>query len=152
LDQPHHFADLLCRLQQAFHHGIGAVGLGNRALRDRCRVSNLTGDFLPRCRKFLRRSSHGLHIRRGLFRGCGDGGALPCRLLRDGGQRLRRALHFGGGRSGPGDNSADTFLELARDPVHGRFPFRHGARRRLLPLCAQTFGIHQPILENGQAA
>ena len=67
-------------------------------------------------------------------------------------QRLRRALHFGGCRSGPGDNSADAFLELARDPVHGRFPFRHGASRRLLALCAETFGVDQPILEDGQAA
>ena len=96
LNEPHHLADLLCRVQQPLDHRIGAVGLSNGALCYRCRVNNLTGDFLPRCRKFLRRGSHGLHIRGGLLRGCGDGGALPRRLLRDCGQRLRRALHFGG--------------------------------------------------------
>src|SRR5205823_7637449 len=65
---------------------------------------------------------------------------------------LRRTLHFGGCRSGPGDNSADTILELARDPAHGQFPFRRGARRRLLALRAETFGVDQLILENRQAA
>jgi hypothetical protein len=35
LNEPHHLADLLCRLQQSFHHGVGAAGLGHGALRDR---------------------------------------------------------------------------------------------------------------------
>ena len=57
-----------------------------------------------------------------------------------------------GGGSGAGDNPADAPFKIARYPVHGRFAFRHGASRRLLALGADTVGVDQPVLENGQAA
>jgi len=80
-------------------------------------LGDLTGDLLPRGRKFLGCGGHGLHVRGGLLRGRGDGGALARRLLGDGIERLRRALHLGSRRRGSCNDSADTLLELARGKV-----------------------------------
>ncbi|KAF1853937.1 hypothetical protein Lal_00005148 [Lupinus albus] len=127
-DQLHHVADALGSLDQPLDLPVGRIRFPDRLGGDGGGPRDLRADFRDRCRQFVGRRRHGLHVDRRLLRRRRRACGLAVGLLRGVRHALRGGVQFGGGGADGAQDARHAAVEAGDQPFH-----RGGA-----PLLGQT--------------